>query len=74
MILSPAMRSAAGFARLVFLLATAGGMLRADAAAAPRPKRVLALFDFGKDSPANVIWDRTIRETLAAAGTDVAEY
>ena len=40
----------------------------------PRPKRVLALFDMGKDSPANVIWDRTIRETLASAGPDAAEY
>ena len=59
------------------MLAT-GSLLRAHAAesavVSPRPKRVLALFDMGKDSPANVIWDRAIRETLASAGPDSAEY
>ena len=58
------------------MLAT-GSLLRAHAAesavVSTRPKRVLALFDMGKDSPANVIWDRTIRETLASTGPD-AEY
>jgi len=59
------------------VLAT-GSLLRAHAAesavVSPRPKRVLALFDMGKDSPANVIWDRTIRATLASTGSDGAEY
>ncbi len=64
------------FAGWAIVLAT-GSLLRAhvaeSAVVSPRPKRVLALFDMGKDSPANVIWDRTIRETLASAGPD-AEY
>jgi hypothetical protein len=64
------------FAGWAIVLAT-GSLLRAHAAesavVSPRPKRVLALFDMGKDSPANVIWDRTIRETLASTGPD-AEY
>jgi signal transduction histidine kinase/CheY-like chemotaxis protein len=46
----------------------------APASARGRAKRVLALFDFGKDSPANVIWDRAIRETLEAAGPGAVEY
>jgi signal transduction histidine kinase len=65
------------FARWAIVLAT-GSLLRAHAAesavVSPRPRRVLALFDMGKDSPANVIWDRTIRETLASTGPDGAEY
>jgi len=36
---------------------------------APRAKRVLALFDFAKDAPANVIWDAALRETLDIAGS-----
>jgi hypothetical protein len=73
------MRQAAGrVAGSAILLVTMGAALRAHASeraiASPRPKRVLALFDFGKDSPANVIWDRTIRATLTSAGSDVAEY
>src|SRR6188472_1510111 len=68
----------AGSIRGWAILLVAGSLLRAHAAesavASPRPKRVLALFDLGKDSPANVIWDRTIRDTIAAAGPDTAEY
>ena len=60
------------------LLATSAMSLAADAAeataASPHPKRVLALFDFSKDSPANVIWDRTIRDTLATADGDGVDY
>jgi len=33
-----------------------------------RARRVLALFDFGKDAPANVVWDATIRDVLDASG------
>ena len=64
LILRPAMRQAVAgrFAGWAIVLAT-GSLLRAHAAesavVSPRPKRVLALFDMGKDSPANVIWDRT---------------
>ena len=73
------MRQAAGrVAGSAILLLTMGAALRAHAAeraiSSPRPKRVLALFDLGKDSPANVIWDRTIRATLMSAGGDAAEY
>jgi signal transduction histidine kinase len=64
--------------RLVVLLATSVVASAAQGAevadSSTRPKRVLALFDFGKDSPANVIWDRTIRDTLAAAGADNVDY
>jgi len=34
-----------------------------------RARRVLALFDFGKDAPANVVWDAAIREVLDASGS-----
>jgi signal transduction histidine kinase/ActR/RegA family two-component response regulator len=40
----------------------------------PRPQRVLALFDFEKHAPANVIWDATLRETLQAGGASSVEY
>jgi signal transduction histidine kinase/ActR/RegA family two-component response regulator len=40
----------------------------------PRPKRVLALFDFEKHAPANVIWDATLRETLQSGGPNGLEY
>ena len=36
---------------------------------APPVKRVLALFDFGKDAPANVTWDATLREVLGVAAS-----
>jgi signal transduction histidine kinase/ActR/RegA family two-component response regulator len=38
------------------------------------PKRVLALLDFGKHAPANVIWDATLRETLEAGAPNGVEY
>jgi signal transduction histidine kinase/CheY-like chemotaxis protein len=64
--------------RVLALLATSLVSLAADAAEgtrpAPHPKRVLALFDFSKDSPANVIWDRTIRDTLTAGSEEVDYY
>ena len=52
---------------------------RARSAAGPQPtasgqKRVLALFDFEKHSPANVIWDATLRETLQAGRPNAVEY
>ena len=40
----------------------------------PRPKRVLALFDFEKHAPANIIWDTTLRETLQVGGPTSVEY
>jgi signal transduction histidine kinase len=39
-----------------------------------RPRRVLALYDYSKDTPSHVIWDRTLRETLEAAGPGRIEY
>jgi signal transduction histidine kinase len=66
------------FGRALVLLAASAVSLAAEAAQAtaapPHPKRVLALFDFSKDSPANVIWDRTIRDTLATAADDGVDY
>src|SRR5262249_15445772 len=67
--------------RALLLLALGAAVLgaprvaRASGAAPPsEPKRVLALFDFGKDAPANVTWDRAIRETLEGARPGAVEY
>ena len=58
------------FASLTLLLLVRGSAAGAEPEAIEPPaKRVLALFDFGKDAPANVTWDTTLREVLGAAGS-----
>ena len=71
-------KTIAGTGRVVAILLTLSS--RADAAPAEavaepaRSKRVLALYDFAKESPANVLWDAKVRETLEKAGAEPVEY
>ncbi len=66
-------RTNVGIAGLVMLFVARGSAWAAEPTTkemnTPRAKRVLALFDFGKDAPANVVWDATIRATLDAAAS-----
>src|SRR5262245_50773343 len=62
-----------GSMAIALLLLLSGASL-ADDHPPPRPKRVLALYDRGKDAPSNVLWDTAVRETLEADAPAVEYY
>src|SRR5262245_2026327 len=72
-----ATRKAAGYTAILLgvLLSIMTFPLQASAVQAVKPRRVMALYWYGKDFPANVEFDRGVQRTLQATGVEYyAEY